>query len=60
MVRVSGVPYEVDLPPRFNNDPRLKNFLMDLVDPEMYGHAVTLEVRQKAAQLLKELVWAGS
>jgi hypothetical protein len=57
MVRVSGVPYEVELPPVYNNDPRLKAFLLDLVDPEMYGHAVSLEVRQRASKLIKDLIW---
>lgn len=57
MVRVSGVPYEVELPPSYNNDPRIKEFLLDLVDPEMYGHAVSLEVRQRASKLIKDLIW---
>ena len=28
------------------------NFLKDLLNPEMYGHAVTAEVRDKARELL--------
>ena len=57
VVRVSGVPYEVDLPHQYRNDPRIKQFLLDLVDPEMYGHAVSLEVRQRASKLIKEIIW---
>ena len=28
------------------------NFLKDLLNPEMYGHAVTAEVRDRARELL--------
>jgi hypothetical protein len=31
---------------------RLRKFLDDLTDPEMYGFAVTAEVRQRALELL--------
>jgi len=30
----------------------MKKFLKDLLDPEMYGHAVTAEVRDEARKLL--------
>lgn len=33
----------------------LKQFLLDLRSPEMYGHAVSSEVRQQATQLLSEI-----
>jgi hypothetical protein len=33
----------------------LKQFLLDLRSPEMYGHAVSSEVRQQATKLLTEI-----
>jgi hypothetical protein len=33
---------------------KIYRFLKDLLDPEMYGHAVTAEVREKAKELLKQ------
>lgn len=32
---------------------RLQKFLFDLTDPEMYGYAVTDEVRRRALELLE-------
>ena len=32
---------------------RINNFLRDLTDPEMYGFAVTEEVRRRALELLE-------
>lgn len=34
---------------------KIKQFLLDLRSPEMYGHAVSSEVRQQATQLLTEM-----
>lgn len=34
---------------------RMKQFIRDLLSPEMYGHAVPLEVRKRAVEVLKEL-----
>jgi hypothetical protein len=37
----------------------LAEFLRDLINPEVYGHAVTQEVRDKAYALLKQLAMTG-
>jgi hypothetical protein len=37
---------------KLNND-EVVQFLKDLLDPDMYGFAVTAEVRQRAKQLLE-------
>lgn len=35
-----------------NNEERYKNFIKKLLDPEMFGHAVTAEVRDEARYML--------
>jgi PleD family two-component response regulator len=35
------------------NESEVVQFLKDLLDPDMYGFAVTAEVRQRAKQLLE-------
>jgi hypothetical protein len=34
---------------------KIYRFLKDLLDPEMYGHAVTAEVRDRARELLGQM-----
>jgi hypothetical protein len=36
-------------------DEYIYNFLKDLLNPEMYGYAVTAEVRDRARELLNQM-----
>lgn len=38
-----------------NENHRLRIFMQSLIDPEMYGHAVSQEVRMAAQKLLGEV-----